>query len=514
MNLIMVFIIGLLKTLTGRPIVTDGKNVYTLDELYTKGETLADYLTTTHNGKIVVGIMASNSINWIITFFGVLLSNHHLVIIPKGLTSSQVRNIIKSAKVNILFTDNMYEQVNFMYKSGLGDVLWDIIDITKIHLLEKDRKMSDLYSLGHDSEFNSVGLRKETRLTVISPKKLTEVKVEYQDILITLTALEEEGLFRNSSVYIAYMSFSENYLMGLLAPLSKGIEILIPEFTGKYTQEAEIKDIQPETVLMTGRSFELFFKEFIWTSYERFERIIEETKQYWLKRLIIKHKLKKVFPKLVEVVIVNSQISATLEEYLTKIKFPYTITYGSCETSGITSYTNANKYRKGTVGRRVNNSAILLSNTAMYPLNDVVEYDKDKFIIFKHRKEDEVITEFGFEFPSFAERILKNFPFVNDCIIMSHKENPLYHPKLILFIYPEYEYLDLYKIDSEKYDRMISRYVKQLNLEAFTSQKIESVAYLPKDFERDSYGRIDKRLLNYNYLTERNLLLTEIMKDL
>lgn len=493
MNTIITALLLVLRNLMGTIAVTTDTGVYTLNEILEQAKKMSDNLRVRNTYKLRIGLVADNSIEWIIAWLAILMSNHKVIRLSPRLDKTKLTAAIQKGQIQVLITDkkewyHMHDQKHWLslYEVIPINAVWHYKDIPSDMLYEYDL---------------------EDHITTYSPRNLNKITIQHNNTLLTASKLEEKGLFANTSTYVAYASFADNPIVGLLCPLLKGVNIVIPTSLNpsRYNISADVSNYQPETIILTGLQFESFYKEFIWNSYEFLETTVERFELYWLKRRIIKKRLTKAFPNLKELVILNSSINAQIESTLKKVGFPYTITYGSCETEGITSYSNASSFKEGSVGRIVDKNISILNGTVMTHageynivglVDDVGEIDEDDFFFFKHRIDDEIVTKFGFEMPSTAEKILKNLPFVNDCLIVSYED------KLLLIVYPDLDYLDHRNITMKGYERTIDLCIQQINNSSFSFQKIDEIKIVTEDFVRDSYGRIRKDLYNLKTLAE------------
>lgn len=457
--------------------------------------------STSSSKKLKVALYARNSIEWIISFFGIIISNNTLVIIPASLELEKVERELTISGTSVLITDVDKSKIKH-YKTFIRKV----ISTDEIGLYSGKKEGSPIYPFYRELVTNSFFGKSGDDIIIYSPNWLTEVKISFSEILVLLTELKErKRIFKEDNYYIVNIEFSYNYILGMLLPLICGTKVVIPTYiypmyrSGiKYSLYHFLLTYKPSTVILTADQFTILFNE-VTIFYEKkislreIIKAISLIKSYKsiliLKSLIIKVRLIDIFQGLEKLIILNSSLAFHIEKFLQKVKFPYTVTYGTVETCGIATYTNPKSFKIESVGRsiigniRIINDRIYHVNTSkksgyeLEDLKDIGHKDEDENIYFVCRN-----SKYSMQSLKITET-LRRIPLISDCALCNPIEKDEKNPYLLVNV--NWEYAELKGLKEEFEVRNVLK-----SLISKAPLKISKIIILRDQLKRDPNGNI------------------------
>jgi long-subunit acyl-CoA synthetase (AMP-forming) len=438
---------------------------YTYREIFGKSKALAEILNKAYESPIRILLVANNSVEWIITFFAILFSRHRLALFDIKSDIEDLLVIIPRSHIQLVITDNATVYNN---SSILCNILW--ID-TFIQFSLEDGDLSET----------------NTSILVISPRALNPIYIDHDKILDTMVLLGRNKIFDTSTIYLAQMGFAYNYLIGLLLPLTCGITIVIPNNEDTYGLRNELEEYEPEVVVITAFDFVLLYKTYIENVEDFKNNILKDLKLWFIRKYYLKSKIKKLFPKLQQLIILNSTLPQKIERTLNRLKIPYTTTFGRVEECGITSYERPEKYVKGSVGRLLSDE---LPSSSLFQEDNLqidLSNDFNQHIFFDGRKEDTIHGKFGYIMTSDAENTFNHINTIQSCLLVSSND------KLILLVHLNQDVLDYLGLSYDRFVLTLEQYRIIINSKTSSSEYIDEIIPISGDFQRDSYKRIIRK---------------------
>ncbi|VAW24059.1 Long-chain-fatty-acid--CoA ligase [hydrothermal vent metagenome] len=231
--------------------------------------------------------------------------------------------------------------------------------------------------------------------------------------------------------------------------------------------------------------------------------------------------LKKVRGKLVEtfggrffeIVIGGAPLSADVEDFFKRIKFPFTIGYGMTECGPLISYEAWDKTMPSSAGKLVDRMEVRIDSDD--PFNKVGEIqvrgenimlgyykneeatkeaftddgwlktgdlgviDKNNFIYIRGRSKNMLLGPSGQNiYPEEIEAKMSNAPYVAECVV---KESD---GKLIALVYPDLESIKADNINDTDLARIMDKNKKNVNSELPRYEQISEVRLVEEEFEK------------------------------
>lgn len=236
-------------------------------------------------------------------------------------------------------------------------------------------------------------------------------------------------------------------------------------------------------------------------------------------------KLKAAFgANLWEVVIGGAALNREVEQFLRKIKFPYTVGYGMTECGPLVAYTQWDSFKMGSVGQIVDRMEVkidsedpenVVGEILVKGMNNMLGYyknpeataavmmedgwmrtgdlgtlDADGFLYIRGRSKSLILSANGQNiYPEEIEDLLNNKPYVTESIVISDEG------KIIALIYPDWDLLEKNGVvEPEDIDQLMQNNIDQINLEIPAYSKIAGFRLYTEEFEKTPKRSIKRYL--------------------
>jgi long-chain acyl-CoA synthetase len=231
--------------------------------------------------------------------------------------------------------------------------------------------------------------------------------------------------------------------------------------------------------------------------------------------------LKKVKAKLVEtfggnffeIVIGGAPLSADVEKFFKRIKFPFTIGYGMTECGPLISYEAWNKTMTSSAGRLVDRMEVRIDSEDPYNVvgeiqvrgenvmlgyykneqatkesftadgwlrtGDLGIIDANNFIYIRGRSKNMILGPSGQNiYPEEIEAKLANLPYVAECVVVDRNH------KLVALVYPDKEAMKADQIEDGQIPAIMAESLKKLNHELPKYEYVSEIKLVEEEFEK------------------------------
>ena len=231
--------------------------------------------------------------------------------------------------------------------------------------------------------------------------------------------------------------------------------------------------------------------------------------------------LKKVRAKLVEtfggnffeIVIGGAPLSADVEKFFKRIKFPFTIGYGMTECGPLISYEAWNKTMTSSAGRLVDRMEVRIESEDPYNVvgeiqvrgenvmlgyykneqatkesftedgwlktGDLGIIDANNFIYIRGRSKNMILGPSGQNiYPEEIEAKLANLPYVAECVVVDRNH------KLVALVFPDKEALKADQVDEAQIPAIMAENLKKLNHELPKYESVSEIRLVDEEFEK------------------------------
>lgn len=228
----------------------------------------------------------------------------------------------------------------------------------------------------------------------------------------------------------------------------------------------------------------------------------------------IRRKLMDVFGgEFEEVIVGGAPLNHEVEEFLHKIKFPFTVGYGMTECGPLISYTPWRKFIPGSSGRLLPDmeamilsddpenepgeicvrgpnvmkgyyknpkaSEDVLSEHGWLKTGDMGTLSADGTLYLRGRSKTMILSASGQNiYPEEIEAKLNNMPYVAESLVVEREG------KLVALVYPDYDALDRFDVPLSAMDDTMENIRKELNGLVAPYERIAKIILMPNEFEK------------------------------
>lgn len=242
---------------------------------------------------------------------------------------------------------------------------------------------------------------------------------------------------------------------------------------------------------------------------------------------IIRRKLVEAFGGAFEEVIVGgAPLNHEVEEFLHRIKFPFTVGYGMTECGPLISYTPWRQFVIGSSGRtlpgimhskilsddpvnvpgeicvrgvnvmkgyykNVNATEAVLDPEGWLHTGDMGTRSDDGTIFIKGRYKTMILSSNGQNiYPEEIEAKLNNMPYVAESLVVERNN------RLIALVYPDYEAMDKFGITNEQLPEEMDKVLADLNKLVAPYERVDRIQLIANEFEKTPKRSIKRYLYN------------------
>lgn len=481
-----------------------------------------------------VAICGRNSSHWAITFFATISYGAVITTILHEFNEESIENIVNHSDSKVLFvSDQIWGKLDPMKMPNLDTIIlledFSIQKSNSSQLLatrsEWHHAFEQKYPEGFDKHHvtfydespEEMAILNYTSGTTSQPKG---VMLPFRSLWSnTRFAIDMIPFVKAGDGLVCMLPMAHMYGLAfeILLSISKGCHIhFLTRTPSPQIILKAFSDVNPTLVLAVP----LIIEKIVQT------RVFPELKKQPVKFLLhIPYFRKKIYKKiadkliplfgnkLVEVVIGGAALNKEVGQFLTDIKFPYTVGYGMTECGPLISYEYWETYKPESCGRPVDRMSVhvdsenprtisgelhvkgdnvmlgyyknfdatkqVLSSDGWFNTGDLVTIDRDNFIYIKGRSKTMILGPSGQNiYPEEIEGFYNNSPYIEEALIIEEDK------KLIALIYPSREYLEANNIKEKDYPNLFAGIMKEINKRLPNYSQVRNFRLQDKEFEK------------------------------
>lgn len=481
-----------------------------------------------------VSICGRNSSNWAITFFSLLSYGAVAVSILHEFDKDSVQYIIDHSDSKMAFLDEaIWNNIDENYIPKV-ETVFSLEDFSLLKVTSKELKLFESNSFSFfDKKFekgffpNDVAFRtdKPEELAVInytsgttsSPKG---VMIPYRSMWSnTRFSIDNLSFIQPGDAILCMLPMAHTYGLAfeILNSIAMGKHIY---FLGKVPSPKILIDmfakVKPKLVLAVPLIIEKIILRNVFPKLEE-QPIKTLLKVPGLNQIVYKKVRKTLIElfgnNLVQVTIGGAALNETVESFLKKIKFPYTVGYGMTECGPLISYSYWSKFKQKSVGVPVDRMSVKIdsknqekaegeilvkgsnlmlgyynnqgaTDEVMMPdgwmrTGDLGIMDKDGFIFIKGRNKNMILGSSGQNiYPEEIEEKINNSPFVMESLVIEENK------KIIALIVPDTDVLKTKQITADMYPDFYKNVIKEINHKLPAYSRIADFHIQEEEFEK------------------------------
>ncbi len=495
-----------------------------------------------------IALLGRNTPTWVITFMATITYGAVIVPVLNDFSGADAQNIINHSDAVMLFAaDSLFAALDFDAMPQIGAVI--SLD-TRTVIAER----KPLGNLRAGSTHGSVisGLTRRFRKLYPEGFKATDIHYKHfagdstaiinytsgttgfsKGVMLSLDNLRGNVVFgvRSNLHYqgsraLSFLPLAHAYgcAFDMLVPLATGTHVTL---LGKTPTPAlllkAMKEVRPSLIVCVPLILEKIYRKLI-------VPMITKQTMRWVLALpmldkavyaIIRAKLVEAFGGAFEEVIVGgAPLNREVEEFLHRIKFPFTVGYGMTECGPLISYSPWRRFAVGSAGRTLKGimeARILSDNTLpdseghsqgeimVRGLNVMKGYYKNpdastaaleedgwlhtgdmgyigadkRTIYIRGRYKTMILTANGQNiYPEEIESKLSNMPYVNECLVVDRGGH------LVALCHPDSEQVERDGLSPEGLEEAMESNRESLNKIVGPYEQIQKIEIMPEEFEK------------------------------
>lgn len=493
-----------------------------------------------------VALMGKNSANWVVCFMATITYGAVIVPVLQEFNPTDAQHIVNhSDAVTLVISESLWENFEF----GNMRKLRTVFSLDKpVVLAERNRNCSATQILHNlRDEFNK-----------IHPDGYHPQNVEYdhfdadsvavinytsgttgfsKGVMLTLNNLcgnvvfgIQSKLHYQGSRCLSFLPLAHAYgcAFDLLTPLAVGTHVtLFGRLPAPKPLLKALSEVKPTLILCVPLILEKIYRKQI------LPVITKATTRNLLKIPILKQRIyAKICKRLIEafggafeqVIVGGAPLNPQVEEFLYKIKFPFSVGYGMTECGPLISFTPWRKFIPRSSGRTLQGfmySKILSDNEATIPGEICVKGEnlmkgyyknpratreaiddegwlhtgdmgiiRDAGTIFiKGRYKTMILTANGQNiYPEEIEAKLNNMPFVAESLVVERDK------KLVALVYPDFDAMDAAGVALDSMPQIMESTLKELNSLTAPYERVDEIQLLASEFQKTPKRSIKRYL--------------------
>lgn len=493
-----------------------------------------------------VAICGRDSVDWVKTYMAVVTYGAVIVPILSEFNPVDVTHIVNHSGARLLFvSDAVWEHfqpeallsVDAVFSIDRPELLFERgADISR-HLRLLRRRFRRKYPDGFTSRNISYPDIPNSALAEINYTSGTTgfskgVMLTCENLAGNVCFGMQSELHFRSSRALAFLPLAHAYgcAFDMLTPLAVGSHItLLGKTPSPRVLLKALADVRPNLVICVPLILEKIYKNQILP-------MISKGAMRWtlavpfLDSLIyskIRKKLIDAFGgEFEEVIVGGAPLNHEVEEFLHRIKFPFTVGYGMTECGPLISYTPWREFIPGSSGRTLPTmesmvlsddpenvpgeicvrgtnvmrgyyrnpeaTSLVLSDDGWLKTGDVGTRSADGTLFLRGRSKTMLLSSSGQNiYPEEIEAKLNNMPFVAESLVVMRDG------KLVALVYPDFEQADRLGLTSADLPESMEKVRDELNKLVAPYERITRIILMPNEFEKTPKRSI-KRFLYSN----------------
>lgn len=479
-----------------------------------------------------VALLGRNSSTWAITYLATISYGAVVVPILADFAPADIHHIVNHSDSTILFTsDQIWENID---DSSMPH-LTAIFSLTRFDLLVS---RDDEASASWKAEVAAIAKKIENltsndiNFEEISNEKLGVISYTSgttgfsKGVMLPLNSLAANVLFGHNNIplqagdkIVSFLPLAHAYgcAFEFLWPFSVGCHItFLTKTPAPKTILQAFEQVRPKLVLTVPLIIEKIYKKQILPTISK-----QSMKLLLMVPLLDKKIYQQVNKKLsdafggnfMQVIIGGAPLNAEVEDFLKKIKFPFTVGFGMTECGPLISYAAWADNPQGACGKILPTLSVKIDSND--PLNEVGEImvrgenvmlgyyknpeatnatldaegwlrtgdlgvvDNDGYIFIKGRSKSMILGPSGQNiYPEEIEAKLNNMPYIQESLVVERNN------RLVALIYPDYDAADEAGLSPEDLVLVMEENKKTLNQELPAYMQLQKTKLYPEEFEK------------------------------
>jgi long-chain acyl-CoA synthetase len=496
-----------------------------------------------------VALIGRNSPAWIVVFVATITYGATIVPILQDFNPTDATHILNHSESILLFVDDhIWESLEYEQMPNIKGVI--SLNTGKL-LVEKDankgllaREMKNLnrkFRHRYKDGFRQTDIKyAHTSPDYVSVLNYTSgttgfskgVMLTQRNLWGNVTFGVQSRLHFQGSRSLAFLPMAHAYgcAFDMLAPLATGTHITVfGKIPAPNVLLKALADVRPNLVICVPLILEKIYRKQILP-------MITGKRMRWVLAIpgldkalyvMIRRKLVEAFGgEFEEVIVGGAPLNHEVEEFLHRIKFPFTVGYGMTECGPLISYTPWRQFLVGSSGRTLAGfmeskidspdpenipgeicvrgvnvmkgyyknpeaTAAVLDADGWLHTGDMGTRNADATIFIRGRYKTMILSANGQNiYPEEIEAKLNNMPLVAESLIVERNN------KLVALVYPDYEAMDKFGVSISQLPEEMEHVLADLNKLVAPYERVSKIQLIANEFEKTPKRSIKRYLYN------------------
>ena len=496
-----------------------------------------------------IALLGKNTPEWIQIFFATITYGAVIVPVLNEFNHQDAQHIVNHSDSVLLFTDNgIWESIDYdnlpkvkaVFSLANGELLAESEENDGL-VLNAMRNLSSIFNATYPNGFRREDINypnvDSNALAVINYTSGTTgfskgVMLSYNNLCGNVTYGINANLHFRGSRCVSFLPLAHAYgcAFDMLVPLAVGTHItLLGKLPSPKILLKAMSEIRPNLVICVPLILEKIYRKQI-------VPMITKKNIRWALAIPfidtaiytqIRKKLIEAFGgEFEEVIVGGAPLNKEVEDFLHKIKFPFTVGYGMTECGPLISHTPWREFIPTSSGRTLpgimeskiisedpekipgeicvrgenrmqgyykNQEAtdLVLDKDGWLHTGDMGTRSADGTIFIKGRSKTMILSSNGQNiYPEEIESKLNNMPYVAESLVVERNN------RLVALVYPDYEAMDANGIGAYQLREVMEQVRIDLNKLVAPYEKIEKIQLIANEFEKTPKRSIKRYLYN------------------
>ncbi len=496
-----------------------------------------------------IALIGRNSPGWIITFMATITYGATIVPILQDFNPTDAQHILNHSESVLLFVENnIWETFEFEKLPNLkGVISLTTGKILAEHPLNEDRIKKAVKSLSRkfNKRYPGKFLPGYVEYPDMNPDDIAVINytsgttgfskgvmLTYRNLWGNVTFGIKSRLHFQGSRALSFLPLAHAYgcAFDMLVPLAVGTHITVfGKLPSPMLLVKALNQVRPNLVICVPLILEKIYRKQILP-------MISRRSMRWVLAIpgldkafysLIRKKLVEAFGgEFEEVIVGGAPLNHEVEDFLHRIKFPFTVGYGMTECGPLISYTPWRQFIVGSSGQTLPGlmeSKILSDDEQEIPgeicvrgtnvmkgyyknptateavldkdgwlhTGDMGTRNPDGTIFIKGRYKTMILSANGQNiYPEEIEAKLNNMPYVSESLVVERNN------RLVALVYPDYEAMDADGVTHSDLDDVMEKTRVELNKLVAPYEKVDKIQLIANEFQKTPKRSIKRYLYN------------------
>jgi len=489
-----------------------------------------------------IAVLGRNSAHWGATFLSAISAGLVIVPVLPDFNENDTNHILHHSEAKIVVgAKSLLEKINLAKTPNLECIV--VLEDFSFHSAKDENiqyKLADSFQYYNENVLEPSSFRFEEwereEMCVISYTSGTSgftkgVMLPERSIVSNIIFGQDNMPLKSGDKIVSFLPMAHVYglLFEFLFPVTLGCHItFLSKMPSPTILTKVFADVKPHLILSVPLIIEKIYKKRLLPTLEKpaVRLLLKIPGISGLLLNKIKTKLVGTFgSRFHEIVVGAAPLSADVEKFFKRIKFPFTIGYGMTECGPLISYEAWDKTMPGSAGRIVDRMEVRIDSKDPYNIVGEIQVKGDNVMLGYYKNEEatkETFTEDGWLktgdlgvidsnnfvyirgrsknmllgpsgqniYPEEVEAKMSNQSCVAECVVKMKDQ------KLVAMVYPDFEAMKLAGIKDSDLDQIMETNRKKVNAELPKYEQISHVELVQDEFEKTP----KKNIKRYKYV--------------